>query len=217
MLWDRVGLGVVGWGGGKRWDSHTWYKHPYPSSLIMNSSDRQQFLRWGTSRSAQMDSQFLRNLIFTPLTKVASAHPSINYFQIFLCHDRWDFQPSINMKISRKCKKKKIFGRLLKSVNILETLGSPLCFYIRSYLESHAEALNWMSKCTEFDLRTIAIVRNWFFNAIYPNVILIIIVVTPFLYLFLLLYLFGLCERGCSLMIISKLLSTGALCYTNTF
>ena len=25
----------------------------------------------------------LRNLIFTPFTKVASAHPSINYFQIF--------------------------------------------------------------------------------------------------------------------------------------
>ena len=38
--------------------------------------------------SANMGSQFLSNLpvIFISLTKVASAHPSINYFQIFRCH-----------------------------------------------------------------------------------------------------------------------------------
>ena len=59
-----------------------------PISIIIN----QKFLTppaistLGTSRSAKMDSQFLRNLIFIPFTKVASAHPSITQFQIFRCH-----------------------------------------------------------------------------------------------------------------------------------
>ena len=57
--------------------------NPYPSQLIINSPYHCQFLRWGTSRSAKMDSQFLRNLIFIPLTKVASTHQSINYVYMF--------------------------------------------------------------------------------------------------------------------------------------
>ena len=71
-----------------------------------------------------MDSQFLRNLIFIPLTKVASAHQSINYFQIFWCHmiDEtfshryiWKFPKNISHFS---------FGRLFKSVNFFfETLG----------------------------------------------------------------------------------------------
>ena len=50
------------------------FLYPYP-----------QFLLWGTSRSAKLDNQSLRNLIFIPFTKVASAHPSMNYFQIVWC------------------------------------------------------------------------------------------------------------------------------------
>ena len=66
MLRDRVGLSVVGWGGGKV--GHVIHStNPYP---IINSPDHHQFLPWGTSRSAKMASQFLRNLIFTPLTIV---------------------------------------------------------------------------------------------------------------------------------------------------
>ena len=69
----------------------------------MNSSLTGQFLRWGTFRSAKTDGQFLPNLIFTPFTKVASAHPSINYFQIFLVSydfiDETGLQPYIHMKI----------------------------------------------------------------------------------------------------------------------
>ena len=85
MLWDRMGLSVVVWGGGKRWEaSYMAQTHPHeinhkftrPSSITM----------LGVSRSAKMDSQFLRNLIFIPLTKVASAHRSIHFFQMFLCH-----------------------------------------------------------------------------------------------------------------------------------
>ena len=77
MLWDRVGLRVVGWVGARRGTRHSWHK---PISII-NSPYHRQFLRWGTSRSAKLDSQVLRNLIFIPLTKVASAHRSINNFQ----------------------------------------------------------------------------------------------------------------------------------------
>ena len=58
----------------------------WSSSLIINSSHHRQFLLWGTSRLAKMDNQFLRNLIFIPFTKVASAHPRMNYFQICWCH-----------------------------------------------------------------------------------------------------------------------------------
>ena len=86
MLWDRVGLNVVGWGWDKRWDTSYTAQTNIHRNLIINSSDHQQFLCWGTSRSAKMDSQFLRNLIFIPFTKVASAHPSMNYFQTFWCH-----------------------------------------------------------------------------------------------------------------------------------
>ena len=84
MLWDRVRMRVVGWVGARGGTRHSWHK---PISIIINlvnSPYHRQFLRWGTSRSAKMSSQILRNLIFIPLTKVASAHRSINYFQIFL-------------------------------------------------------------------------------------------------------------------------------------
>ena len=82
MLWDRVGLSVVGWVGARGGTRHSWHK---PISIIINhltinSPYHCQFLRWGNSRSTKIDSQFLRNLIFIPLTKVASAHRSINYF-----------------------------------------------------------------------------------------------------------------------------------------
>ena len=82
MLWDGVGMDEAGARGGTR---HTQHK---PISIIINH----KFLRQsaistlGTSRSAKMDSQFLRNIICIPLTKVASAHPSINNFQISWCH-----------------------------------------------------------------------------------------------------------------------------------
>ena len=81
MLWDRVGW--VGRGQDLGHVIHGTNPYPYPSWLIINSSDHQQFLCWGTSRSANMDSRFLRNLILIPITKVASAHPSIYHFQIF--------------------------------------------------------------------------------------------------------------------------------------
>ena len=66
-----------------------------------------------------MDSQFLRNLIFIPLTKVASAHQSINNFRFFVCHviDKtfshpyiWTFPENVT---------RFLFGRLFKSVNFL--------------------------------------------------------------------------------------------------
>ena len=72
-------LGGAGARGGTR---HTRHK-PIPIIINHNSPDHHQFIRRGTSRSAKMGSQFLRNLIFMPLTEVASAHRSIYYFQIF--------------------------------------------------------------------------------------------------------------------------------------
>ena len=60
---------------------HTHHNH-CPSYSIINSSHHRQF---PMLRDFSL-SQFLRNLIFTSFTKVASAHPSINYFQIFWCH-----------------------------------------------------------------------------------------------------------------------------------
>ena len=86
MLWDRVGFGC-GWVGRGEEVGHVIHIiNQYPSLLIINSPYLRQFLRWGTSRSAKIYSQFLRNLIFIPFTKVASAFPSINNFQICWCH-----------------------------------------------------------------------------------------------------------------------------------
>ena len=65
---------------------HTQHK---PISIIINNKFLRPpgILRWGSSHWAKMDSQFLRNLIsFIPLTEVANAHPSINYFHICWCH-----------------------------------------------------------------------------------------------------------------------------------
>ena len=93
---------------------------PYPSSVIINSSHHQQFVRWGTFRSAKTDSQFLRNLIFTPFTKVASAHPSMNYFQICWCHmiDEtfshtyiWTFSENVSVFIWQTIHKCQLFLR----------------------------------------------------------------------------------------------------------
>ena len=55
VLWDGVGLGGAGAKGGT---CHTQYK---PISIIINHKFirlYEQFLSWGTSRSAKMDSQF---------------------------------------------------------------------------------------------------------------------------------------------------------------
>ena len=72
-----------------------------------------------------MDSQFLRNLIFIPLTKVTSAHRSINYFQILWCHmiDETFSHPLI-WKLPQNISYFS-FGRLFKSVNFFwDTLYS---------------------------------------------------------------------------------------------
>ena len=123
MLWDRVGLSVVGWGGARGGTRHTWHK---PIPIIINHKFTRPSsisIRWETSRSAKLDSQFLRNLIFKPLTKVASTHPSINYFQIFWCHmiDETFSHPYI-WKIPQNVSHFS-FGRLFKSVKFFETLG----------------------------------------------------------------------------------------------
>ena len=67
-----------------------------------------------SKKKAKMDSQILCNLILIPFTKVASAHPSMSYFQIVGCHNRWDLQPSIHNpeNVSHF-----LFGRIFKSVN----------------------------------------------------------------------------------------------------
>ena len=52
-----------------------------------------------------MDIRFLRNLIFIPLTKVASAHRGITYFQIFWCHmidETFSVNGVLEMKLSHK-------------------------------------------------------------------------------------------------------------------
>ena len=79
MLWDRVGLSVVGWGGGKRWDMSK------PISIIINHKfTRPSAISTLEDFSLSQNRQpILHNLIFIPLTKVASAHRSINYFQFF--------------------------------------------------------------------------------------------------------------------------------------
>ena len=71
-----------------------------------------------------MDSQFLHNLILISFTKVASAHLSINYFQLFWRHMRdgtfshpsiWKFPENVSHFL---------FDRLFKSVNFFfETPG----------------------------------------------------------------------------------------------
>ena len=106
----------------KFWLHKPWHKQHNPSELIINSSHHRQFLRCGTFRSAKADSQFLRNLIFIPFTNVASAHPSISYFQIFGCRmidetfsHTWTFSENVSHFL---------FGRLFKSVNFFfETPG----------------------------------------------------------------------------------------------
>ena len=109
---------------------HSWLHKPRhsqhnPSIIINHSSHHRQFLLWGTSRLAKMDNQFLGNLIFIPFTKVASAHPSMNYFQISWCH-------MINQTFSHPYIYKFLenvshflFGRLFKGVNF-----SPLFFQL---------------------------------------------------------------------------------------
>ena len=83
MLCNRVGLSVVGWGGARGGTRHTLHK-PIPIMINNKFTRPSSISTLGTSRLAKMDSQFLRSLIFTPLTKVASAHRSINPFQIFI-------------------------------------------------------------------------------------------------------------------------------------
>ena len=109
-------------------------QNQYPSWLIINSSHHRKFLRWGIFRSAKTDSQFLRNLIFTPFTKVASAHPSINYFQILWCH-RWDLEPYILMKISQKCFTVFIWRTIQKCQLFLDIRYRPTWIY-KSILRS---------------------------------------------------------------------------------
>ena len=98
--------------------------YQYPSLLIINSSDHQQFLCWGTSRSAKWNTQFLRSLIFIPFTKEASAHPSMNYFQICWCH-MIDETSIIHTYVNfSKMFHIFLFGTIFKSVNFFfETLG----------------------------------------------------------------------------------------------
>ena len=84
MLWDSVGLNVVGWGWGKRWDtSYTAQTHIH-RKLIINSSDHQQFLCWGTSRSAKMDSQILAQPNFHTLYKSGQCLPKHELFSDLL-------------------------------------------------------------------------------------------------------------------------------------
>ena len=111
-----------------------------------------------------MGNQFLHNLISIPFTKVASAHPSMNYFQIFLVsYDRWDLQPSIHMKISRKCFTFSYLADYSKvSTFFLETLGIHLnaftLVHSKNYLEFFLKILIGgyirVCKCT-----------FWWFNA----------------------------------------------------
>ena len=61
MLWDRVGLRVVGWVGARGGACHSWHK---PTSIIINYKITRpsSISTLGyTSRSAKMNSQFLRN------------------------------------------------------------------------------------------------------------------------------------------------------------
>ena len=85
MLWDRVGLNVVGWGWARGRTHHTQHK---PISIVINH----KFIRpsaismLGDFSLSQIGQPKLAQPNFHTLYKVASAHPSMNYFQIFWCH-----------------------------------------------------------------------------------------------------------------------------------
>ena len=83
MLWDRVGLNVVEWGWGKRWD--TSYTAQTISIVINHKFIRPSAISMlGDFLLSQYGQPILAQPNFhIPFTKVASAHPSMNYFQIF--------------------------------------------------------------------------------------------------------------------------------------
>ena len=87
MLWARVGLSVVGWLGARGGTSHSWHK---PISIIINHkftipSSISTLGEFSLSQNGQ--SILAQPNFHIPLTKVACAHRSMNYFHIFWCHN----------------------------------------------------------------------------------------------------------------------------------
>ena len=103
MLQDRVGLNVVGWGWGKRWDtSYT----AQPISIVINH----KFIRplaismLGDFSLSQIGQPNLAQPNFQTLYKSGQCSPKHELFSDFLVsYYRWNLQPSIHMKIFRKC------------------------------------------------------------------------------------------------------------------
>ena len=76
--------------------------NPYPSWLIINSSHHRQFLRWGTSHSAKCTANFCATYNAHTLYKSGQCSPMhILFSNCWVSYDRWDFQPSIHMEITR--------------------------------------------------------------------------------------------------------------------
>ena len=102
MLWDRVGLNVVGWGWGKRWDmSYTAQTHIHRNHKFVRPSAISMLGDFSLSQNGQ---PILAQPNFHTLYKSGQCSPKHELFSDFLVsYDRWDLQPSIHMKISRKC------------------------------------------------------------------------------------------------------------------
>ena len=123
MLWERVGLRVVEWVGARDGTCPSWHKpisiiiiHNF--TILLSISTLLAQPKWTVNSCAT---------IFIPLTKVASAHRSINYFRFFVCH--YDRRGPSAIIIYEKLLEKVsdfLIGRQFKSVKFL--LGhSVLC------------------------------------------------------------------------------------------
>ena len=96
MLWNRVGLSVVGWRGARGGTRHTRHK-PIPIIINHNFTRPSSISTLGDFSLAQNGQPILSQRNFHTLNKSGQAHRSITYFQILVSYmvDEYFSYPNI--------------------------------------------------------------------------------------------------------------------------